>query len=116
MYQTKEQDHQKRAAQEGSYSLYNYLYHYLLDNYEPSQLESSYAAEATEHLLVKEGIAYARKANNNTDPQYVKQVARNAITNFCHNDGKRGDTADNMGKAQDSSFDTIKQSVQDLRW
>lgn len=116
MYATRQQDHEKRKNQEGSYSLYNYLYHYLLDNYEPENLESSYACEATENLLTKEGIAYARRANNNTDEKFVRSQAKEAIANFCNNDGKHGDTANNFGKQYNSSFDTVKNALSDLRW
>lgn len=116
MYATKEQDHEKRKNAEGSYSLYNYLYHYLLDNYEPKNLESSYACEATENLLTKEGIAYARKTNNNVDKEFIRGQARNAIVNFCKNKGEHGDTANNLGKRQDNSFKNIVRSMQDLRW
>jgi hypothetical protein len=115
-YATKQIDHEKRKNQEGSYSLYNYLYHYLLDNYEPETLESSYACEATENLLTKEGIAYARKAGNNTDESFVRSQARQAITNFVNNKGAHGDTGTNFGKCYDNSFDTVKRSIQDLRW
>lgn len=111
MYGTKEQDHQKRRDQEGSYSLYNYLYHYLLDNFEPSSIP-----EGTEDLLVKEGIAYNRKGGKQMTDEEVRKDAKKAVTNFKVNDGKRGDTAHNFGKKQANSYETISSSLADLRW
>lgn len=116
MYNSKEQDHQKRRDQEGSYSLYNYLYQYLLSNYEPENLGSSYACEATENLLLKEGIAYNSKGGNQMSNEKVRQTARQAITNFCNNNGKHGNTSKQFGKGQSNSVKTIASALEDLRW
>ena len=116
MYNSKKQDHEKRKNQEGSYSVYNYMYHYLLDNFEPSQLEASIACESAERKLVDIGKEYCIKGGNKINEQELVQHARQAITNFCNNDGQHGDTGDNLGKRYDNSFNTIKQSLSDLRW
>lgn len=115
-YKNKEQDHQKRKDQEGSYSLYNHLYNWLLNNYEPEQLESSYACEAAENLLVDEGKAYCLKGKGKYDESFVRGQARKAIAAFCSNDGEHGDTAGNLGNMQDNSFENIKRTISDLRW
>lgn len=116
MYATKEQDYIKRKNQEGSYSLYNYLYHYLLDNYEPEQLNSAFMTNTAKDMLVKAGIAYARKANNSQDINYVQSEADKAIANFKDNMGEHGDTAHNLGKLQDNSLPSIKRTLSDLKW
>ena len=115
-YANQKQDHEKRKNQEGSYSVYNHMYEYLLSNYEPENLESSYTSEAAENILIKIGIAYAKKGGNTTDYNTMKQNARQAIANFVNNNGKHGDTADMFGKAQNNSINSIKQSLQDLKW
>ena len=116
MYATKEQDHEKRKTQTGSYSVSNYLYNYLLDNYEPEQLNSSFARNSAKELLVKVGIAYARKANNSQDINFMQSEADKAIQNFIDNGGVHGDTAHNLGKRQDNALPSIKQAISDLRW
>ena len=118
MYKNKEQDHEKRKNQEGSYSVYNYIYRYLMDNYEPKQLDSkpSIVLESLENELVNIGKEYIIKGGNKINETELKQYARNAITNFINNNGKHGDTANNLGKQQDNSFNTIKKSLMDLKW
>lgn len=116
MYKTKEIDHEKRKNQEGSYSLYNHLYHFLLDNFEPQNLDASIAAEAAEKELIKEGKAYCIKGGNAINETELKGAARQAICNFCNNDGSHGDTANNLGKMQSNSFENIKNTISDLRW
>ena len=118
MYATKEQDHEKRKNQEGSYSVYNYMYRYLMNNYEPKQLDSksSIALESLENKLVKIGKEYLIKGGNKIDESELKHYASGAITNFIDNDDKHGDTANNLGKQQDNSFNTIKKSLMDLKW
>lgn len=115
-YASKEQDHQKRRDQEGSYSLYNYMYRYLMDNFEPEQLGDSAAAESAENLLVKEGKAYSIKGGKNVGEDFLRGQARKAVASFCLNNGEHGDTAGNFGKAQSNSFDNVKRAVSDLRW
>lgn len=117
-YATKEIDHEKRKNREGSYSLYDYLYRYLMDNYEPEQLadKPSMALESLERKLLDVGREYMLTGNGQHNDKDIVQEARNAINNFIDNNGKHGDTAQNFGKMQDSSFDTVKQSISDLRW
>jgi hypothetical protein len=114
-YLTKEQDYDKRKNREGSYSVYNFMYHYLLSNYEPENLESSFACEAAEFQLVNEGKKYLLKAGIKFNENELKQTARTAITNFCDNDGKHGDSAGNFGHAQENQFKNIKKTISDLR-
>lgn len=116
MYATKEQDHEKRKNAEGSYSPYNYAYHYLLDNFEPEQLSASFACEQAEKLLFKEVKAYCNKCGKQMSDDEIMSNVRNAITNFYNNKGEHGDTANNLGKRQDNSFRNIVRSLQDLRW
>ncbi len=118
MYKNKEQDHEKRKNQEGSYSVYNYMYRYLMNNHEPKQLGSkpSLALESLENTLVKVGKEYLIKGGNKINDAELKQYARGAITNFINNNGEHGDTANNLGKVQENSLDTIKSTLKDLRW
>lgn len=117
-YATKEIDHEKRKNREGSYSLYDYLYRYLMDNYEPEQLadKPSMALESLERKLLDVGREYMLTGNGKYNDSEIVQAARSAITNFIDNNGEHGDTAQNFGKMQNSSFDTVKQSISDLRW
>lgn len=116
MYNNKQQDHEKRKNQEGSYSLYNYLYHYLLDNFEPENLRSITTRNSVVNLLIKEGKAYCIKGGRQINDSEIKDNVNAAIKNFCLNNGKHGDTAKNLGKQQDNSFNTIKETISDLRW
>lgn len=116
MYATKEQDYDKRKNREGSYSVYNFMYHYLLNNFEPENLEASIACESAEFQLINEGKKYLLKAGIKFNEEELKHTARQAIVNFCRNDGKHGDTADNFGRQQKNQFDTIKNTLSDLRW
>lgn len=111
MYATKEQDHEKRKDQEGSYSLYNYIYHYLEDNFEPGQ-----DLTGAHELLFREAKAYCIKGGKQINDQEIKENIKQAISNFNANDGQHGDTANNLGKRQDNSFKNIVRSLQDLRW
>lgn len=118
MYATREQDHEKRKNGEGSYSPYNYMYRYLMDNYEPEQLNNkpSMALESLERKLVSIGKEYCVKTGIKTNDNELVQNASSAITNFIDNNGEHGDTAQNLGKAQNNSFNTIRDSIADLRW
>lgn len=109
MYQNKEIDHEKRKTGTGSYSPYNWIYHYLLDNFETNQ-------QIPEDVLQKEYKAYCIKCRIAYSKEQAKHDIDKAITNFRENDGKHGDTAHNLGKKQDSSLDNIKNSISDLRW
>lgn len=111
MYATKEQDHEKRKNQEGSYSLYNYIYHYLLDNFEPGQVTSD-----AHPLLYREAKAYCIKGGKQVSDEEIKRNIKQAISNFDNNKGEHGDTAHNLGKAQDNQLDSIKSALKDLRW
>lgn len=118
MYATKQEDHEKRKNQEGSYSVYNYMYRYLMDNYEPEQLSSkpSIALESLERKLVNIGKEYSVKGGNKINDKELANHASTAITNFVNNNGEHGDTANNLGKMQKNSFNTVKESLADLRW
>lgn len=111
MYSTKEQDHEKRRDQEGSYSLYNFVYHYLLDNFEPT-MDLGPAHE----LLFREAKAYCIKGGKQVNDDSIRATVKQAIQSFKTNNGKHGDTSHNLGKCQDNQFETIKQSIADLRW
>ena len=115
-YATKEQDHEKRKNQEGSYSVYNYMYRYLMDNYEPKQLDAmpSMALESLEKQLATVGEEYALKGGSKVDN--IVGIARGAITNFINNNGEHGDTAHNLGKNHKNSIENIARSMKDLRW
>ncbi len=115
MYNTKQQDFEKRQAQEGSYSLYNYLYHFLLDNYETENITEE-NKQGVLNLLLKEGISYAIKGGKSTSEYEVYTNAKKALAAFCDNDGKHGDTAHNLGKVQHSSLPNIKRTIAGLRW
>lgn len=113
---SKEQRYQDMKDHNGMYSLYNYMYHYLLDNFEPENLESSFACENAEHLLVKEGKGYNAAGNITMSDSDITQTARKAIRNFCTNNGEKGDPGNNMGKNHSSTFDNIKSALEDHRW
>lgn len=117
-YTTKQQDHEKRKNQEGSYSVYNHMYRYLMANYDPVQLDSkpSIVLESVEKQLVMEGIEYNLEGGVKMDKDELRHLASDAITNFINNDGQRGDTAKNLGKRQENSFKNIARSISDLRW
>ena len=116
-YKNKEQDHEKRKNQEGSYSVYNYMYRYLMSNYEPKQVDNlpSLALESLENRLVKIGKEYCVKGGNKISDEELREDAKNAVSNFIENNNEHGDTANNLGKAQSSSFENIKRTIQDLK-
>lgn len=118
MYKNKQQDHEKRKDQEGSYSVYNYMYRYLMDNYEPEQLDNkpSIALESLEKQLAAEGLDYSLKGGNKITKEELLQHARSAISNFINNKGEHGDTANNLGKGQENSINSIARNLKDLRW
>ena len=117
-YATKEQDHEKRKNQEGSYSVYGQMYRYLMKNYDWRQLDNlpSAALESLEKTLAVEGEEYALKGGNKVEPSELKKIASDAITNFINNKGEHGDTAHNFGKQHDNSFKNIARTISDLRW
>jgi len=117
-YATKEQDHEKRVNREGSYSPENYMYRYLMDNYEPEQLKDkpSMALEGLEKTLVTKAKEYLINAGINYATGGLAPMASAVISRFIANNGEHGDTANNLGKAQENSFDTVKQSLFDLKW
>lgn len=109
MYQNKEIDHEKRKTGTGSYSPYNWIYHFLLDNFETNQ-------QIPKDVLQKEYKAYCIKCRIAYSKEQAKHDIDKAIANFRENNGKHGDTAHNLGKKQDLSLDNIKNSISDLRW
>lgn len=115
-YATKEQDHEKRKNQEGSYSVYNFMYHYLMDNFEPGNFKSESVKKSAERELIYEGREYCLEGGNRVDDKELATAAKDAIANFIKNDGEHGDTADNFGNRHENQLDTIKQSLADLRW
>jgi len=113
MYSTKEIDHEKRKTQTGSYSPYNYIYRYLMDNFEPNQVS---AADTTlRKTLYNEYVAYCVKGGKQVNQAEINKDVDDAIQNFITNDSKHGNTADNLGKAYDNSFHTIASTISDLR-
>ena len=111
MYKTRDEDNAKWQNQEGVYSLYNYIYHYLLDNFEPSMnLNGMY------DLLYKEAKAYCLKGGKQTSDKEIEQTIKQAIDAFKQNNGKHGDTADNFGKRHKGQFESIRDSLADLHW
>ena len=115
-YLNKEIDHQKRKNQEGSYSVYNYMYRYLMDNYEPAQLDASIAAESAERKLIDIGKQYCIKGGQKINEDLLAEDAKHAVASFLNNDGTHGDTAHNLGKRQANSLNNIKRTLSDLSW
>lgn len=117
-YATKEQDHEKRKNQDGSYSVYNEMYRFLMKNYDWKQLDnlSSAALESLEKTLVVKGEEYSLKGGNKIEPQTLRQTAGNAITNFINNKGQHGNTGDNFGHKHDNSIRNIARTISDLKW
>lgn len=117
-YATKEQDHEKRKNQEGSYSVYNEMYRYLMKECDPKQLDNlpSSVLESLEKTLAVVGEEYALKGGNKIEPSVLRHIASGAITNFINNNGKHGDTGDNLGKEQHNSFKNVVRTISDLRW
>lgn len=107
-----------KINQDNTKDLYDHLYKYLLDNYEPANLTTESAYRNTEGLLMKEGITYSRKkgiGNNTYDT--ISSAVKKAMDHFINNNGAKSNNPDRLGKAQDGgSFNTIKQSLQDLYW
>ncbi len=118
MYTTKEQDHKKRMSQEGSYSVYNEMYRFLMKSYDWRQLDNlpSAALESLEKTLAVEGEEYLLKGGNKIEPQELRKIARGAITNFINNKGQHGDTGDNLGHKHDNSIRNIARTISDLKW
>lgn len=118
MYNNKQEDHEKRKNQEGSYSVYNQMYRYLMDNYEPEQLDNkpSAALESLEKQLAAEGLDYSLKGGNKITKEELLQHAHSAISNFINNKSKHGDTAQNLGKEHENSVNAIARNLKDLRW
>lgn len=115
-YATKEQDHEKRKNQEGSYSVYGFMYHYLLDNYEPDNLKLDSMKNTAIRELIYEGREYCIEGGNTMSNDELKKEAKKAVDNFVANNGEHGDTAQNLGNQQNNQLDTIKSALQDLRW
>ena len=117
-YANKQQDYEKRKNQEGSYSVYNDMYRFLMKNYDWRQLEnlSSAAIESLEKALAVEGEEYSLKGGNKTGPQELIKIAKNIIVNFINNKGQHGDTGDNLGHKHDNSIRNIARTISDLRW
>ena len=117
-YANKQQDYEKRKNQEGSYSVYNDMYRFLMKNYDWRQLEnlSSAAIESLEKALAVEGEEYSLKGGNKTEPQELIKIAKNVIVNFINNKGQHGDTGDNLGHKHDNSIRNIARTISDLRW
>lgn len=117
-YANKQQDHEKRKSQEGSYSVYNDMYRFLMKNYDWRQLDnlSPSAIESLEKTLAVEGEEYSLKGGNKIEPQELRKIASGAITNFINNKGQHGDTGDNFGHKHDNSIRNIARTISDLRW
>ena len=117
-YANKQQDYEKRKNQEGSYSVYNDMYRFLMKNYDWRQLEnlSSAAIESLEKALAVEGEEYSLKGGNKTEPQELIKIAKNVIVNFINNKGQHGDTGNNLGHKHDNSIRNIARTISDLRW
>lgn len=117
-YANKQQDHEKRKNQEGSYSVYNDMYRFLMKNYDWRQLNNlpSAALESLEKTLAVEGEEYSLKGGNKTEPQELMKIARNAITNFINNKSQHGDTGSNFGHKHDNSIRNIARTISDLKW
>lgn len=110
-YKDKQTDYLKRQNGEGSYSPYNFIYHYLMDNFEPSQDLSGIGEVLTEQYkeyCIKHGITL--------NDESMRNDIKMAVDNFKTNNGKHGDTAHNLGKAQSNSVNTIARTLQDLKW
>ena len=118
MYATREEDHEKRKNQEGSYSVYNYMYRYLMDNYEPAQIKTMPSDQyiSIEQKLIDTGKEYCLKGGQKPGVQSIINDARKALNNFVANNGQHDDTAHNLGKRQDNSFATVRDSISDLKW
>lgn len=118
MYKNKQEDHEKRKNQEGSYSVYNYMYRYLMDNYESEQLDDkpSIVLECLEKQLAAEGLDYSLKGGNKITREELLQYTRSAISNFINNRGEHGDTTQNLGKEHENSINAIVRNLKDLRW
>ena len=117
-YANKQQDHEKRKNQEGSYSVYNEMYRFLMKNYDWRQLNNlpSTALESLEKTLAVEGEEYSLKGGNKTEPQELRKLASDVITNFINNKGQHGDTGDNLGHKHDNSIRNIARTLSDLKW
>lgn len=117
-YATREIDHEKRKNGEGSYSPYNHIYRYLMDNYEPEQIKNMSSDQyiSIEQKLIDTGKEYCLKCGQRPGTQSIIDSAKKALNNFVANNGEHGDTAQNLGKTQNNSFNTIRDSLADLRW
>lgn len=117
-YSNKAIDHEKRKNMEGSYSVYNQMYRYLMKEFEPKMLDNmaSVQLESLEKQLAVEGEEYALEGGKKLSKEELIKIARGAITNFINNNGQHGDTAENLGNKQENSLDNIKRSLSDLRW
>jgi hypothetical protein len=109
-YANKEQDHEKRKNQEGTYSPYGHIYQYLLSNYEPG-----YAfTDADKSLMLDEYVRYCEQGGS--DMTHAKQDIKDAIANFTSNNREHGDTAQNLGNRHENSIKSIASTISDLRW
>lgn len=109
-YVNKQQDHEKRRDQEGSYSPYNHIYNYMLNNYEPGYSFK----DADKRLLLHEYTDYCLKGGS--DVSQAKDDIKKAIENFKINNGEKGDTAKNLGNRQQNSVKSVIRSLADLKW
>lgn len=113
----KQVDFQTRQNHTGSYSTYNYLYHYLLDNYEPDNLTDPALEKQVHDNLMKLGKGYAAKAGSTPSDQELCDTACNALENFKHNKRANADTGHPLGEtnSNNDSFKNIVNTIKSFR-
>lgn len=113
----KQVDFQTRQNHTGSYSTYNYLYHYLLDNYEPDNLTDPALEKQVHDNLMKLGKGYAAKVGEVPDDKTLCDTACNAIANFKNNDKAKADTGHELGEpnSNSDSFKNIVKTIKSFR-
>jgi hypothetical protein len=110
----KANDFATRQNHTGSYSTYNYLYHYLLDNYEPENLTDPALEKSVHDNLMKLGKGYAAKVGDMPSDQDLCDTACNAIENFKSNNKAKADTGHDLGEPN-SNADSFKNIVNTIK-
>ena len=111
----KETRHIKQQTHTGSFDIKDRLQQYLRDNFNKHNLESSYACEQAEAMLINTAVAYDKSIGKTRPEEEYKQLARGAIVNFLNSDAANGEGQDkghNLGRINQN----VASTLEGLKW
>ena len=111
----KETRHFKQATHTGSYDIKDRLQQYLRDNFNKHNLESSYACEQAEAMLITTAVGYDKTIGKTRPMEEYKQLAKGAIVNFLDSDAANGEGQDkghNLGRVNQN----VAGALEGLHW